>query len=41
MSGLVLLAAILKCEASYKNGYVGLLVLHLLPFLNPWLIFKM
>ena len=23
---------------SYKNGYAGLLVLHLLPPLNPWLI---
>ena len=23
---------------SYKNGYAGLLVLHLLPLLNPWLI---
>ena len=33
MSGLVLL--------SCKNGYAELLVLHLLPLLNPWLIVKM
>ena len=25
---------------SYKNGYVGLLVFHLLPLLSPWLIVK-
>ena len=24
-----------------KNGYAGLLVLHLLPLLNPWFIFEM
>ena len=24
-----------------KKGYVGLLVLHLLPFLNPWLIVEL
>ena len=24
-----------------KNGYAGLLVLHLLPLLNPWLIIEM
>ena len=26
-----------NCEISYKNGYVGLLVLQLLLRLNPWL----
>ena len=26
---------------SDRNGYVGLLVLHLLPLLNPWLIVEM
>ena len=31
MSGLVLLVAIWNCWISYRNGYVGLLVLHLLP----------
>ena len=25
----------------YKNEYAGLLVLHLLPLLNPWLIVEM
>ena len=25
----------------YKNRYAGLLVLHLLPLLNPWLIVEM
>ena len=29
------------CWTSYKNGYAGLLVLHLLLLLNPWLIVKM
>ena len=38
MSGLVLLAATWKCWINYKSGYVGLLVFHLLPLLNPWLI---
>ena len=38
MSGLVLLVATWNCWISYRNGYVGLLVLHLLPLLNPWLI---
>ena len=33
--GLVLLAAICNCWLSYKNGYEGLLVLHLLPLLTP------
>ena len=31
----------LNCWISYRNGYVGLLVLHLLPLLNPWLIVEM
>ena len=38
MSGLVLLVATWNCWISYRNGYVGLLVLHLLRLLNPWLI---
>ena len=38
MSGLVLLVTTWNCWISYKNGYTGLLVLHLLPLLNPWLI---
>ena len=41
MSGLMLLVAIWNCWISYRNRYVGLLVLHLLPFLNPWLIIEM
>ena len=40
MSGLVLLLATWSCWISYKNGYTGLLVLYLLPLLNPWLIVK-
>ena len=28
-------------KTSYKNGYAGLLVLHLLLLLNPWLIIEM
>ena len=36
MSGLVLLVAIWNSWISYKNGYAGHLVLHLLPLLNPW-----
>ena len=40
MSGLVLLVATWNCWISYKNGYAGLLVLHLLPLLNPWLMHK-
>ena len=35
MSGLVLLVATWNCWISYRNGYAGLLVLHLLPLLNP------
>ena len=38
MPGLVLLVATWNCWISYRNGYVGLLVLHLLPLWNPWLI---
>ena len=38
MSELVLLVATWNCWISYKNGYVELLVLRLLPLLNPWLI---
>ena len=40
MSGLVLLAATWKCNnnVSHKNRYLRVLVLHLLPLLNPWLI---
>ena len=40
MSGLVLLVATWNCWINYKNGYAGLLVLHL-PLLNPWLIVEM
>ena len=38
MNGLVLLVATLNCWRSYKNRYKELLVLPLLPVLNPWLI---
>ena len=31
----------LELLVSYNNGYGGLLILHLLPLLNPWLIVKM
>ena len=41
MSGLVLLAATWNCQISQKNRYVGLLILYLLPLLNPYLIAKM
>ena len=41
MPGLVLLVAISSCQISYKDGFVGLLVFHLLPLLNSWLIIKM
>ena len=41
MFGLVLLVATWNCWISYRNGYVGLLVLHLLPLLNPWHIVEM
>ena len=39
--GLVPLIASWNCWKRYKNGYVQLLVLRLLPFLNPWLIVEM
>ena len=39
--GLVPLVATWNCWTSYKNEYAGLLVLHLLLFLNPWLIVEM
>ena len=38
---LVLLVATWNCWISYKNGYPGLFVLHLLPLSNPWLIVEM
>ena len=41
MSGLVLLVATWNCWISCKYGYAGLLVFHLLLFLNPWLIVEM
>ena len=41
MSVLVLLVATWSCWVSYKNDCAGLLALHLLPLLNPWLIIKM
>ena len=40
-SGLMPIVATWNCQISSKNGYVGLLVLHLLPLLNPWLLVKM
>ena len=40
-SGLVTLVATWNCQTSYKNEYAGLLVLHLLLLLNPWLIVEM
>ena len=39
MFGLMLLAATLICYISCREGYVGLLVLHLLPLLTPSLTF--
>ena len=41
MSGLVLIVAIRNCWISYRDRYIELLVLHLLPHLNPWLIVEM
>ena len=40
-SGLVLLAATCICQINFRNGYVGLLILYLLPLLNPWLTVEM
>ena len=37
-SGLMPLVATWNCYTSYKNRYAGLLVIHLLLLLNPWLI---
>ena len=39
-SQLVLLVATWNCQTRYKNEYAGLLVVHLLPLLNTWLIVK-
>ena len=41
LSGLVLLLTTLIFRISYRNGYVTLLVLHLLPLRNPWLIVEL
>ena len=41
MCGVLLLIATWNCWISYKNQYAGLLILHLLPLLNPWLILEM
>ena len=41
MSWLVPPVVAWDCLINYKNGYAGLLVLHLLPLLNPWCIVKM
>ena len=41
MSGLVPLVATWEFLISHKNRYIGLLVQHLLPLLNPWVILKM
>ena len=41
MSGLVLLVATWNCRLSYRNRYLGLLVLQLLPLMNPCLIVEM
>ena len=35
---LMLLAATWICEINYRNGCIGLLVLDLLPLVEPWLI---
>ena len=39
-TGIVPLVATWNCYTNYKNEYAGLLVLHLLLLLNPWLIAK-
>ena len=38
MSGQLPLVATCNCQISYKSRYARLLVLHLLPLLNPWFI---
>ena len=40
-TGLVPLVATWNCQTSYKNQYAWLFVLHMLLFLNRWLIVKM
>ena len=40
MFGMVRLVATWNCKISYKNRCEGLLVLHLLPLMNSWLIIK-
>ena len=35
------LVAAWNCWMSYKNRYAGLLPLHLLPLVNPWLVVEM
>ena len=40
-AGMVLIVSTGNCWISYRNGYAVLLVLHLLPLLNHWLIFEM
>ena len=40
MSGLVLLIATWYCWTSYRSGYVGLLVLHLLPVASLSLFYR-
>ena len=41
ISGLLLLDVSWNYQINYKNGYVGLLFLYLLPLWSPWLIVKM
>ena len=41
MSELVPLVAFQNCQTSCKSEYAGLLVLHLMLLLNPWLIVEM
>ena len=41
MSGLMVLVATWNCWIGNKSGYAGLLVFHLLPLLNHWLILEM
>ena len=41
LSELALLVATWNCWISYKYRFVGLLVLHLLSLLNPWIIVEM
>ena len=41
MFGMVLLAATWICQINYRNGYLGLLLLHLISLLNPCLVVEM